>query len=71
MWESLKENLVLPVGRRLGTVAATALVAWGVQESVAIQVEALVLALVLFAGDLAVSAATRKSDRTKILRGHK
>jgi len=71
MWENLKENLVLPVGRRLGTAAASALVAWGVSESVAVQAEAIILVMVLLSGDLVFSAIMRKSDRVKILRGQK
>lgn len=54
------QDLLKPIGRRLGTFASGMLIGIGASQELAMQVEMLIPVLLAFAADLALSKRARK-----------
>jgi hypothetical protein len=63
MVELLMTEILLPLARRLGSIGAGALVAYGVTSANAAMVEEILVAVLLIAGDLYSSASNRKGKK--------
>lgn len=69
MWQTLLENVLAPVARRVGSLAAGAVLTYGATADQAASVETLVSAMVLLLADLGQSFVQRKRDKRRVLRG--
>lgn len=69
MWQTLRENVIAPLARRLGTATAVVVAQWGVEHQGALAVETAVSALLLVGADLLISRWDKTSFREMVLRG--
>lgn len=58
--EFIVQDLMKPIGRRLGTFVAGILIGLGATQELALQVETLIPVVLAFAADLALSKRARK-----------
>lgn len=63
MLRTLRDNVVLPLLTRLGTMAGTVLIGYGVQQELAEQAILGVIALGLIGFDLVMSYVRHKKDK--------